>query len=613
MKNICLKLLCILAFILCFAGSVFSADFNITSVIYDNSSSFLSINTYDNEEVKFTVSPKLYIIPDENKAYFDINSAILKCPAQDLVVNSPGINQIAVKQFSVTPDIVRVLIRYNEGYNPKNIQLRKLNNTLFVWFRQPQVQNYYFQQVYGDILSEISRFYESISIQIPVIANQNNIMNQINSAFNITTNSEPEYVLTKKDIILPTKYYLDNVNVKNGSVHVTGSGAVTFSKPFTLSNPSRIVYDIPNALVNSVLRNKDISINNDESIKVGQFNRDTARIVITSPNADKYIPVIYGDGQRVAFINKSANTQNSLFGTKAILTSVNDEINDANSHSIKLVFSKPVIYALDRTANSMDLLLYNVEKSQNLNINSKTLFEGAAVTALKSGGLKLSIPISSDDNLDIHAGSDAKTLRIKVKSDKMQLPVKTEEPVITTMPARNSNKKYIVIDPGHGGSDHGAIRNNISEKNITLDISKRVQKLLEKKGYEVYMTREIDETVSLQERVEISENICPDIFVSIHVNSSNSESPNGLETHYYKDNSLQLAKTLHASLLNHITANNRGLFKSKFYVINHTTAPAILVEIGFLSNPSERAQLVTESRKQATAKAIAEGINDYFK
>ena len=140
----------------------------------------------------------MYIIPDENKAYFDINSAILKCPAQDLVVNSPGINQIAVKQFSVTPDIVRVLIRYNEGYNPKNIQLRKLNNTLFVWFRQPQVQNYYFQQVYGDILSEISRFYESISIQIPVIANQNNIMNQINSAFNITTNSEPEYVLTKK-------------------------------------------------------------------------------------------------------------------------------------------------------------------------------------------------------------------------------------------------------------------------------------------------------------------------------------------------------------------------------------------------------------------------------
>ncbi|MDE6138451.1 MAG: N-acetylmuramoyl-L-alanine amidase, partial [Candidatus Gastranaerophilales bacterium] len=317
--------------------------------------------------------------------------------------------------------------------------------------------------------------------------------------------------------------------------------------------------------------------------------------------------------QRVAFINKAANNQNSLFSTKAALTSVNDEINDTTSHSIKLIFSKPVIYALDRTDTSMDLLLFNVEKAQNLNFNSKTLFE-STLTSLKTGGLKLSIPLSAGDNLDIHAGNDAKTLRIKVKSDKLQLPVKTEESIVTTvLPARNNNKKYVVLDPGHGGSDHGAIRSNISEKNITLDISKRVQKLLEKKGFEVYMTRETDETVSLQERVDISENIVPDVFVSIHVNSSNSESPNGLETHYYKDNSLQLAKTVHASLLNHITANNRGLFKSKFYVINHTTAPAILVEIGFLSNPSERAQLVTESRKQATAKAIAEGINEYFK
>ncbi len=144
-------------------------------------------------------------------------------------------------------------------------------------------------------------------------------------------------------------------------------------------------------------------------------------------------------------------------------------------------------------------------------------------------------------------------------------------------------------------------------------IAKRVETLLKNKGYVVKMTRNSDDTVSLQDRVEISEEFAPDIFVSIHVNSSNSETPQGLETHYYKDNSLKLAKTVHASLLNNVNANNRGLFRSKFYVINHTTAPAVLVEIGFISNPSERAQLVSESRKQATAKAIAEGIYDYFK
>jgi N-acetylmuramoyl-L-alanine amidase len=70
---------------------------------------------------------------------------------------------------------------------------------------------------------------------------------------------------------------------------------------------------------------------------------------------------------------------------------------------------------------------------------------------------------------------------------------------------------------------------------------------------------------------------------------------------------------MHAAMLNNINSKDRGLFKSKFYVINHTSAPAVLLEIGFISNPQERSQLVTESRKNSTAKAIAEGIDAYFK
>ena len=202
----------------------------------------------------------------------------------------------------------------------------------------------------------------------------------------------------------------------------------------------------------------------------------------------------------------------------------------------------------------------------------------------------------------------------------MQLPQRPSEkilpiePIVTPkQPAKVTGKRYVVIDPGHGGSDCGAIRNGINEKDITLDISKRVVSLLEKKGYVVKMTRTNDTYVSLQDRVTISENFKPDIFVSIHVNSSNSESPTGLETHYYKDNSLKLAKNIHASMLNNINSKDRGLFKSRLYVINHTTAPAVLVEIGFISSSVERAQLVSASRKQATAKAIAEGIYEYFK
>ena len=616
MKSFITKFLYIFAFILCFASSVFAADLNINSITYDNSSAFLSINSFDIEDFKFTNPPKITIDSEENKAYFDLESAILRCPQQDLVINSPDISQIAVKQFSTDPNVVRVVIRYNEDFNPKTIQLRKVNSTLFVRFKHPTVQSYYFQQVYTDITNNINKFYESISIQIPVKVVKNNLMSQINSAFS-DSDEDVDYVLNKKDLVMPTRYYVDNVEVKTNSIHITGSGALTLTKPLFLTNPTRLVYDIPNATVNPVLRNKEIPLNDTETIKIGQFERETARIVITSDNANNYIPVIYPDAQRLAFIDRKSTTYQALYPVKTTLNSVNDEINDTNTHSVKMVFSKPVVYALDRSHKNIEFLLLNADRSPDLNLKSTFLFEGSKISNLKNGGLKVTIPLKSDDILDIHTGVDAKTIRIKIRSNTATLPTEEKEASGIFMPSsmlsRDVNKRFIVIDPGHGGGDHGAIRGDISEKDITLDVSKRVRELLEKKGYEVFMTREIDETLSLQERVEISENLVPDMFVSIHVNSSNSDAPNGLETHYYKDNSLILAKTVHASMLNHVQANNRGLFKSKFYVINHTTAPAILLEIGFMSNPIERVQLITDFRKQATAKAIAEGIDDYFK
>ena len=312
-----------------------------------------------------------------------------------------------------------------------------------------------------------------------------------------------------------------------------------------------------------------------------------------------------------------------MASAKTDLTSVLYEKNDNKTHSMKFVFSKPVIYGLERTSTGIEFLLYNVDKYNEASIRStlkNTAFSGVKISAISNGGVKVVVPIDKEDNIDIHAGANGKTIRIKELFSKLaELPKPKVEPDVKVTPIvipknipNNSNKHYIVIDPGHGGSDVGATRNGIYEKNITLDVSKRVADLLRKKGYIVEMTRSTDATVSLKDRVAFSEDINPDVFVSIHVNSSNSDSPTGLETHYYKDNSLELAKYVHASLLNHVNSKDRGLFKSRFYVINHTTAPAILVEIGFISSPVERAQLVSESRKQATAKAIAEGINDYF-
>ena len=127
------------------------------------------------------------------------------------------------------------------------------------------------------------------------------------------------------------------------------------------------------------------------------------------------------------------------------------------------------------------------------------------------------------------------------------------------------------------------------------------------------MTRKDDTFVSLEDRVNISENEAPQIFVSIHVNSAVSKEPYGSETHYYHEYSKELATIVNKHLAQEISTKDRGLFKSMFYVINHTTVPAILVEIGFISNDNERNELITDKRKQATAKAIADGIIEYLK
>ena len=177
------------------------------------------------------------------------------------------------------------------------------------------------------------------------------------------------------------------------------------------------------------------------------------------------------------------------------------------------------------------------------------------------------------------------------------------------LPLKN---KVIVVDAGHGGKDSGAISGKMYEKEPALKMALLLQKNLEDKGAKVIMTRSDDTFVSLQDRVSISNFENADLFVSIHLNSSEKSNINGIETHWYKADSQDLAKYVHNEMIKNIEANDRGLFKSMFYVINHTSAPAILVETGFISNKQERDELFGDERQKITAKSIADGIVEYF-
>ena len=171
------------------------------------------------------------------------------------------------------------------------------------------------------------------------------------------------------------------------------------------------------------------------------------------------------------------------------------------------------------------------------------------------------------------------------------------------------NTKKIVIDPGHGGNDTGALRANVLEKDLTLSIALKVREYLREEGLtNIIMTRESDKTLTLDDRVQIANTNDAAIFVSIHINASVKSEIKGIETHYYTDRGYTLAKLMHKEIMGNVSAIDRGLFKSKFYVINHTEAPAILLELGFISNENERNELKSEERQKKSAQAIAEGI-----
>ena len=157
------------------------------------------------------------------------------------------------------------------------------------------------------------------------------------------------------------------------------------------------------------------------------------------------------------------------------------------------------------------------------------------------------------------------------------------------------------------------MRGKTLEKDLTLQIALKVREQLRERGFnKIIMTRTGDTTVSLAQRVETANNNNADIYVSIHINASVKSEIKGIETHYYSESGYQVAKIMHKELMSKVDAADRGLFKSKFYVINHTEAPAVLLELGFISNESERNGLVSEKRQTESAEAIAEGIINYL-
>lgn len=171
----------------------------------------------------------------------------------------------------------------------------------------------------------------------------------------------------------------------------------------------------------------------------------------------------------------------------------------------------------------------------------------------------------------------------------------------------------ILIDAGHGGKDAGATNQGVHEKNITLSTAKMVAEKLKLEGATVEFTREDDTFISLANRVKKSNAGEADVFISLHYDYFEDPTVNGINTYFYNyQTSEELAKEVHTALVESVDMHDRGVRNAGYYVLENNSKPAILLELGFMTNPENLETVQTEDYQTKVADAITTGLVEYF-
>ncbi len=328
--------------------------------------------------------------------------------------------------------------------------------------------------------------------------------------------------------------------------------------------------------------------------------------------------------------------------------------NSAENTRVVIDLSETASYAVTRDASSQTLLV-KLEKS----VLGKSLKQRPDFAA--SGDLLKNIVVTQRGGNTVYISLRYKQLGAH-KHMTLENPDRLVIDLFPPPPLKSPPAAFaidtIVIDPGHGGKDPGArSRGGLKEKNLVLDISRRLKKLIETRlKKKVIMTRNRDVFISLKRRTEIANENNADLFISVHVNSAASRKLKGIEvyllgrasdkralavakrenaeTHksvvdfekmilndlereFTRNASLELAHFTNDALKKNLIAkyptNALGVKRAPFYVLNHTDMPAILAEISFISNRKEEKRLRSPKYRQQAAESLFKGIKSYIR
>ena len=654
-------------FMLIMAGQgALCADFRIEDIVIDSSDRLIFIKgkgnykenlqtievpTPGSDSIRLINNITTFTITAPARYVVDIPNATLNGPNRTYKIqNSTVLQSVQLAQFSTNPHIVRAVFTLN-----KNTDLTKLsthtNGTNIIIKYSPKIIDNSIQY----------KFYTPTGDSGTGSGIQNT------SAIVTYNNTNESKAIVPR---FQTRYYLSQVSQNTDGLILRGIGNIAYQRATYSPDNTQASFLLDNTSLISKLDNKTYKIpssqeNTDATLTINKINSKKVKLTLNGNNIRDYRFVISPDGQSL-FISHRNFIINTIFSTNpAIVNSYKAQKTSTDYKLIEMFFDKSVTYDIFEMNDNLYLDVNNLG-----DYNLQAFEEMLTTTDIKVQALKISsdktrfiIPAKELNFAYANVESNAKSIKLVFK-DKPPIAPSEKEPEIIIIANNNQDKKIdiktvekledkkndninviyipkqeipkiekpkkpkekptisamkkVVIDPGHGGADSGAIGGGVYEKDLNLDVAKIVQEKLMKKNIYVYMTRTKDETLSLEDRVNYSNELNPDIYVSIHTNSTVKEDTYGLETHYFKDNSYDLAQIVHNEFacgknLRKWDTLDRGVFKSRFYVINHTEAPAILIEMGFISNLEERNRLTKKGRKEDIADSITEGILEYLK
>lgn len=406
---------------------------------------------------------------------------------------------------------------------------------------------------------------------------------------------------------------IKSIRWENNSLILNATDKITHAES-RLEDPDRLIVDILNSSIQDIEINKSFKSTLGEKVSISQVGDNQVRIIFLGPSSINRKSYLSNNNRtliiKIARIipdedKVTENEEQSLIESykKGELKEVTVE-GDDNETTIIISATKPIKFNTYHLENpdrfAIDLLNIVPPENPLPKYSATSIVSGVRVGQAASGfdATRIVIDIAKENiDFDVDSSILGSKLKIKFKPGKKEEKIKSKTGI------------KVVIDPGHGGYDTGASYGGFEEKAINLIISEKLKTLLEGNGITVYLTRDEDDFLSLAERVEITNSIKPDAFISVHNNALRTKaSIRGAETYFWSPQSEKLAYLVHKSILRNINIPDHYIRKARFYVIRHTPSPAVLAELGFLSNYTDRQLLTNKSTQDKYANALAEAI-----